>query len=205
MTEDIIITIIVMTLFITLYITILYFAIEVQKKRRAEGKKKFFKALFEGLKIDSIKSLDEVANLYKGATSQSAEDLQYRYGLSKQLREFLVELTAKNTGIFGENLDENKIVQWSQKINEFIVKNEEIFPYADLPAAERNILTDISIYADNKDAESTKRKLSELAGLIQGKNDELIRTSKTNRWAVPLSVIGIILTIIFGILAVTNS
>lgn len=204
MAEDLLFNAIVIPMFLALYGTILYFAIAVQKKRYEEGKKKFYNALCEGLKIDSIKTLDDLTNIYKGATRVSAEDLQYRYGLSRYLREFLVELTSRNKSIFGENLDEMKITQWSQKLNEFIQKNEAIYPYADLPAAERNILTDISIYADNKDAESTKRKLSELAGLIQGKNEELIRTSKTNRWAVPLSVIGIILTIIFGILAVVK-
>jgi len=194
---------IVLSVFIALYVTFIYFSVRLMRSKREEGKKKFFKALFEGLKLSSITTLENVINIYKGATGLSSEDLQYRFGLSRHLREFLVELTSKNKSIFGETLDEKKILPWIQKINEVIKKNEEISPFADLPAAERNILTDLLIYAENNDIESTNRKLSELAGLIQGRNDALIKTSKINKWAIPISAIGIVLTIIFGILATT--
>jgi len=202
MYEDFYISLI-MTLFSATYVIFIVFTLQLKKRKQDEGKKKFFKALNEGLKVGSIISLEDIVNIYKGATGLSSEDLQYRYGLSKNLREFLVELTSKNKNIFGEVLDDNQVRQWSQKITEFIKNNEKTSPYADLPSAERNILTDLSLYAENNDVNSTKRKLSELVGLIQGRNDELIRISKINRWSVPISVIGLILTIIFGILAMS--
>lgn len=201
MAVDILISLVV-SLFIAIYVTFVVFSFQLIKRKREEGKKKFFKALNEGLKISSVNSLEDIINIYKGATGLSSEDLQYRYGLSKNLREFLLELTSKNVNIFGDRLDDNQVREWIQKVTDFIKRNEEASPYADLPSAERNILIDLSIYAENNNVDSTKRKLSELVGLIQGRNDELIRASKINRWAVPISAIGLVLTIIFGFLAI---
>jgi len=186
--------------FIT-YISLYYFIIRRKRKRRIERKQKFFKALIEGLKTGSITTIDDVVNIYKGVAGLSSEDLDYRYGLSKQLREFLVEIVSKRVD---NSLDNEQIVYWKQKISEFIKKNEEISPYADLPTAERNILSDISVFIEKNDPESIKRKMLELAGMIQARNDDLIRVRNINKWAVPLSIIGLVLTIIFGILTLVR-
>lgn len=141
-------------------------------------------------------------NIYKGITSLSSEDLSYRYHLSKHLREFLAELISKNKSIIDSAIDNNTILDWKQKLSAFIEENDKKSPYADLPAAERNILSDISVFIENRDIESVKRKTLELAGMIQARNDDFNRIRKINNWTVPLSIIGLILTIIFGILSV---
>ena len=140
-------------------------------------------------------------NIYKGVAGLSSEDLSYRYGLSKQLREFLVAIVSKNKKFIDSSLDDGVIRDWKQKISEFIKKNETTSPYADLPAAERNVLSDITTFLEMNDPDSVKRKTLELAGMIQARNDNLNRIQNINRWAVPLSVIGLILTIAFGVLA----
>ena len=166
-----------------------------------KGKRSFLKALVEGLKTGSITTIDDIVNIYKGVAGLSSENLSYRYRLSKLLREFLVDLISKNKNVIGGDLDDNIIRDWKQKLSDFIQKNEEISAYADLPAAERNVLSDISTFLEKNDAKSVKRKTLELAGMIQARNDDLNRIRNINRWAVPLSAIGLILTIIFGILA----
>ena len=140
-------------------------------------------------------------NIYKGVAGLSSENLSYRYGLSKQLREFLVDIISKNKELIDSSLGDDVIRDWKQKISEFIEKNETTSPYADLPAAERNILSDISTFLEMNDPESVKRKTLELAGMIQARNDDLNGIRNINKWAVPLSAIGLILTIIFGVLA----
>lgn len=172
-----------------------------KKKRRIERKNKFFSALVEGLKINSLETIDDVINIYKGVSGLSSEDLGYRYGLSKQLREFLVGIISKNKKFIDDSINDNTIRDWKEKISAFIQQNEETSPYADLPAAERNILNDISIFLETNNPESVKRKTSELAGMIQARNDDLNRIRNINKWTVPLSIFGLILTILFGILA----
>lgn len=187
--------------YVFLYISLYYFVIRRKRERITERKQKFFEALTEGLKTGSLTTIDDIVNIYKGVAGLGSEDLDYRYGLSKQLREFLVEVISKKVD---KSLGNEQIVDWKQKITEFIKKNEEISPYSDLPAAERNILSDISTFLEKNDPESIKRKTLELAAMIQARNDDFTRVRNINKWTLPLSIIGLILTITFGILVLAR-
>lgn len=179
--------------FITYYIIIVK-----GREKKIKVKQGFFNALKEGFKSGAITRIDDVVDLYKGISGLGAEDLDYRYGLSRRLREFLVELVSKK---LDEPLDDEIIRGWKEKISDFIKRIEEVSPYSDLPAAERNILSDISTFLEKNDIESVKRKTLELAGMIQARHDDLNKVRNINKWITPLSIIGVILTIIFGILA----
>ncbi|NWF91832.1 MAG: hypothetical protein HXY46_02865 [Syntrophaceae bacterium] len=192
-----------MSIFIAIF-TVIYsffvtYFLRMRRQKRTESKDKFVKTLLEGLKTGSITTMDDLVNIYKGIAGLSSEDFSYRYGLSRQLREFLVELVSKN---LDKSIDNQVIIDWKQKISEFIRRNEEIFPYADLPPAERNLLSDISTLVEKNDIESVKRKLLELGGMIQARSDDLQKIRGTNKWSVPLSIIGMVLTIAFGLIAI---
>jgi hypothetical protein len=161
-------------------------------------KEKLFKTLIEGFKINAINSLDDVINIYKGISGLSTEDLDYKYGLSRRLRQFLVELLSKN---LGENLDDNLIAKVKNEITDFIKTNEINSPYSDLPTAERNALYDLTDYLERNEVDSSKRKVVEIAGMIQARNDDLNKIKNINKWTVPLSIVGLVLTIVFGVLA----
>lgn len=167
------------------------------REKRLRKKKKFFKALAEGLRIGSITTLDDVVNIYVGVAGLSSEDLNYRYGLSNYLREFLVILVSSE----GFAFDDEAIRNFKQQVTVFIERNEEISPYSNLPSVERSILTDISAYLEHADIESTQRKFLELADLIKARNDTMVRIGIVNRFTIPLAVIALILSITFGILA----
>lgn len=186
---------------ITGYVTSFFFFIQRSRDKREENKKRFFKALLEGLKSNSVAAIDDVVNVYKGVFQLSSEESNYRYSLSKLIREFLVDVISKNKNTLVSDIDDKTIVEWKQKLSDFIQKNEESSPYDDLPPAERNALNDLSIFLEKNERESVKRKIMELAGMIQARNDDLNKIRSTNKWSVPLSIMGIILTVIFGILA----
>ena len=180
-------------------VAFVYYLVVVKgKEKKVKITKGFFNALREGLKSGSIETIDDVVDIYKGISGLGADDLDYRYGLSRRLREFLVELISKK---FDETLVDEIIREWKGRISDFIKKNEAVSPYSDLPAAERNILSDISTFLEKNDTESVKRKSLELAGMIQARHDDLIKVRNVNKWTIPLSIIGLILTVIFGILA----
>ena len=164
-------------------------------------KRNFFKALSEGLKIGAINTIEDIENIHKGM--EISEDKSYRYRLVRWLREYLVLLFSEDVVKFIEDEIENKIlVEWKQKLTDFIQKIEETSPYSDLPEPERTILTDISNYLKDNNKDAVKRKLSELSVIIQARNDDLNRIKNTNKWAVPLTIAGMILTIIFGLLSI---
>ena len=83
-------------------------------------------------------------------------------------------------------------------------QNEAMSPFADLPSAERNILSDITIFLDKNERESVKRKILELAGTIQARDSDLEKVKNINKWTIPLTIIGFILTVIFGTLALVK-
>jgi hypothetical protein len=186
------------------YLSIYFYFIYVIRIRRHEREEKFFRALKEGLKQKTITTIDDVVNIYKGVIGLSSDDLSYRYTLSKLLRRFMVLLVSKDNRIIDKSIKDDTRRDWKEKLSEFIRQNEITSPYADLPPAERNVLSDISLFIERKDFESIKRKILELSGLIQARNDDMEKIESINRWAVPLGVVGLILTIIFGILALVK-
>ncbi|MDH3997379.1 MAG: hypothetical protein OET90_00945 [Desulfuromonadales bacterium] len=208
----------------TIVITVLYVTTGAmffkRAKRRAEEKefrqkRTFYNALTEGLKNDTINSLGDLVNIYKGARNLSSEDLTYRSNLSRLLREYLVYLVTEKMEkpIFAiyswrheeskiESVSPEKLAEYKAKITEFINDNDKASPYADLPAVERSIVTDISTYSQSDNKESVLRKLNELASTIQAREDSIKRIQSTNKWSVPLAIVGLILTAVFGVLSV---
>ena len=41
-----------------------------------------------------------------------------------------------------------------------------------------------------------------MAGLIEARQDSIERLEKSNKWAIPLAVIGLFLTIVFGVISI---
>ena len=88
-----------------------------------------------------------------------------------------------------------------QQISDFISLNEKNSPFSDLPDTERNILNDLSSFSSNGDNSSVERKIIELSSVIQTRYEEQKKLELQNKWSIPLAIVGLILTIIFGILS----
>ena len=168
-------------------------------KSETKEKKLFFNTLLNGLKSGSIKTTDDLINIYKGIAILSPEDKKHRLGLNKWLREFLAGLISKS---LDDSLEYKEIIDFKNKISKFIKENEKISPYSDLQKIERNIFQDILSYIKNSDVESIKLKLKELSNIIQTRKYETDRSIKINKFSVPIAIMGLILTIIFGLIAI---
>jgi hypothetical protein len=83
-----------------------------------------------------------------------------------------------------------------------IIKEEtEEKPFSNTPEEERRLLRNINNSIKNNDLKSIKDDLQELNTVISAKNRIYQRTDKINNWSLPCAVIGIILTIIFGVMS----
>jgi hypothetical protein len=171
----------------------------IKKQEFLKKEEKFNKVLLQGLKNNTVKSIDDLVHLCKGLSGSDLEDINYRNELSKLLRRFYTKLISQE---LDKTLQEEDILNWKEKITEFIRINDKMFPYSDLPIVDRAVLNDISSFLDNGDKESIRRKLSELAGMMQVKNQELEKAEDVNNWSVPLASAGLVLTIFFGIIAI---
>ncbi|MBU4349298.1 hypothetical protein KJ830_00585 [bacterium] len=179
----------------------LAYAILSLKYPRSETKEKkfFFNTLLSGLKSGSIKTTDDLINIYKGIATFGPEDKKYRLGLNKWLREFLAGLISKS---LDDSLEYKEIIDFKNKISKFIKENEKISPYSDLQEIERNIFQDILSYIKNSDVGSINQKLKELSSIIQTRKYETDRSKKINKYSVPIAITGLVLTIIFGLVAI---
>ncbi|MDA1795692.1 hypothetical protein [Bacillus cereus group sp. BY8-1LC] len=166
-----------------------------EAKIKSKEVDKFSNVLLQGLKLGTINNLDDVYNIYKGINDYELVNENYRYSLNKSLRKFLVKIQTEEF----EDIEEEDIKRWKSKVDEFIKKNEELSPFSELPQAERNIMNDILAYLDKNDNESIRRKIMELSNSIQIRKEQIDKIDKQNKWSVPLAVIGLVLTIFFGI------
>lgn len=174
-----------------------YFMIKSNREHKRIEKEvdKFSNVLLQGLRLGTINNLNDVYNIYKGINDYELVNENYRYSLNKSLRKFLVKIQTEKL----EGIKEEQIKEWKNKVDEFIKKNEELSPFAELPQAERNIMNDILAYLDKNDTDSIRRKIMELSNSIQIRKEQIDKIDKQNKWSVPLAVIGLVLTIFFGI------
>ncbi len=93
---------------------VLYRMLKSKRRKREQVKKRFFAALLEGLKTNTVETLDDVVNIYMGIAGLSSEDFSYRFGLSKLLREFLVEVITKK---LDKEIDDEILRSWEKENN----------------------------------------------------------------------------------------
>ena len=72
----------------------------------------------------------------------------------------------------------------------------------DLPDTERNIINDLSAFNKLGDQNSINRKLGELSSVIITRYEQQKKIENLNKWSIPLAIIGMVLTIIFGVLSI---
>lgn len=163
--------------------------------QRGKKIKCFYNSLIKGFTLNTIHTIEDVNNIYRGININKLENKKYMYDLSTLLRKFLVELHSKKY----ESLKIEQIHEWKEKIDNFIRHNEQLSPFSELPEAEKGMINDILNFAENKENEEIKRKIKELSRLIQVRREEIDKIERSNKWSMPMGIVGIILTIIFGI------
>lgn len=165
---------------------------ERRKRREFEQQEAISKGLLNG----AIESIDDLINVYKGINGLSSDDISYRAGLGKFLREYLAKL------VCSDDLGHDQIKDLKNKVNSFLKKIDEESPFADLPAAERNLIIDVQRFVGVGDSASAFRKLEDLAGLIEVRQDGFEKLQNSNKWSIPLAVIGLVLTVVFGVASI---
>ena len=169
------------------------------KERRINRKNTFIKTFVNGVSNNTIENSEDLLNVYSGIVNVSTEDLTSKHNLNKWLREILAKLVNKEVG---QDFTNEQTIEVKEKITNFIKSNETISPFADLPDTERNIINDISTYNKAGDINSVSRKINELSSVIITRYEQQKKIESLNKWSIPLAVVGLILTIIFGIISI---
>jgi len=189
----------------------------ILKKKQQErfynnaSKKVFYRALKSGLQSNMICNLSDVENIYKGTIGEGLEGTNYQKFLNIWLREFNLDIISKNQILTKDDTDltfeitQDNLIKWKNLINTFILELDEKSPYTELDDAERYMLNDISLSINLPDQKTLiNPKLLELASLIKSKSDQLVWEKTINKITIITTIIGIILTIIFGMLSLSK-
>lgn len=165
------------------------------KDRKDKEEKKFLGILENAIKNGLISEFSDVEDIYKGIknVSGSGDELN-RVRLAKWLRIFLLNIYEN------ESSSENAI-KLKQSIKNFVEAAETISPHSELPSLERSLIRDIEKYLIAADFENSQRKLKEIVTSIIIREESVMRLKGIAKWSIPLSVIGLILTVTFGILS----
>ena len=150
----------------------LLMARERRKKRQFELRETISRGLLTG----SIDSVGDLVNVYKGVHELGADDISYRTGLSKALRTYLVQIVSDTSS------DTSETKRLKERVNAFLQQIESEAPFADLPVAERNLIIDVQKFMNAGDHSSANRKLEDLAGLVEVRQDALTRLQNSNKW-----------------------
>lgn len=184
--------------FSVIYTSGALFVFKQINKRRIKEKNTFIDTFIKGISERTIENYDDLMNVYSGITRLSIEDLTNRQNMNKWLREILAKLINKDVG---KDLGTEQLLEMKNKISQYIKDNELISPFTDLPETERNIINDISSYNKLGEKESVDRKINELSSVIITRHEQQKKIESLNKWSIPIAIIGIILTVLFGIIS----
>lgn len=90
----------------------------------------------------------------------------------------------------------------NKKITHLIKEENKAAPFDNLPEEERRLLRALEDAINNNDQLAVQFNMNELNTVISLRNAEYLKVSKINRWSVPLAVIGLGLTIVFGVMGI---
>lgn len=180
--------------FTVVYVSFVYFAATRIRRRRAEREAKLKEAISNGLINDQVEGVDDLVNLYRGVTNSSDDDVSYKASVSRVLRRLLVSLATDPGVDHGKRLLKHKIKGLLSQI-------DQETPFAEMSAAERNLVIDTQNFIDKNELNAAKQKVNDLANLIEARQDAYVKLQNANKWSVPLAAIGVVLTIVFGVIS----
>nr|WP_321405384.1 hypothetical protein [uncultured Carboxylicivirga sp.] len=163
------------------------------KKEQGLSTDKLFKLLNTNFERELIKSKEDITVLLNSVSREYYKD----FSLAPIIEDYIAHLSEKDDkGILEKNYE---------LLKEIIRKENEEKPFSNLPNEERRLLMAIDDSVKHNDINSIKFNLNELNAVISTRTKIYNKLIRTNRWSVPIAVIGIILTILFGILSVRPS
>lgn len=94
-----------------------------------------------------------------------------------------------------KKIDKDTIILVSARITPILDKEREEKPYCNIKDKERRILLAIEEAFKKNETNSIKHTLVDLSMVIESNQNALDKARRTNRWSIPISIIGVLLTL----------
>ncbi|GEM_PF-3753240 len=178
--------VLVFSLTIAIYSALFALMITMRRSRFRREKSDKVDAYELLLKGNEQQTLNEgsISLIYKRCISKRYEHISYM----DFLESFLMYVRQKD--------EDGTLTQSVSKIIEPILEKEKIEkPFSNIKERERRILLAVENSASKGEISSLKNNLTDLSIVIENNQKALDRARAINRWSIPISVIGILLTL----------
>lgn len=171
-----------------------------QKEKRIEKEKSFVNTMILAIQNNNIKDEEDVTTIFRGVLE--IENLNF----SKSHLIFLLEKVILN--LYKQEQD-NKLQERMAFFKSILSKMKtellEHEPFTGLPKVEKTLMTDILEFGKTQQEKLFINKLQDLSQVIKTRYEENQKLEETNKWSVPLSIIGILVSIGFGLYTIFSS
>ena len=182
-------------MFTVVYVSVAFLYLTRRRRLRAEREFRLLRSISTGLSNGQVENVDDLVNVYRGITNTSIDDdVSYKSAVTRVLRRILVSLASDPEATSQKH-------QLKFKIKTLLAHIESETPFADLPAAERNLILDARRFIEGNELQAATQKVEDLANLIEARQDAYEKLQAANKWAIPLAVIGLVLTVVFGVMS----
>jgi len=163
------------------------------KANRIGSKDTLFKMIDSNLSNSLIQDKEDIILLLNSVNREYYKD----FSLASVIEDYIAYRSDK---------DDGGILKNNYELLKSIIKIEnEEKPFSNIPDQERRLLRAIDDSVKHNDIDSISYHLQELNSVISTRTKIYQRTNAINRWSIPAAIIGILLTVIFGIMSLTPS
>lgn len=165
----------------------------MSKREEKKSSSKFFEALDKKFDSELVKDQSDI-EILKSAIERETGTV---YSLAPLLEDYLVYLV-----YLGERgSQESQLSQRYQLIKDIIASENADKPFADIPEEERRLLIAMSGAIQHNDKGAISFNLNELSSVISTRSRDYERVLSANRWMRPLTILALVTSVIFGMLA----
>ena len=168
----------------------LFIFLPSSKSKEKRLRSKFFESLDKKFDLELVKEQSDI-EILKSAIEREVGTV---YSLAPLLEDYLVHLGERGS-------QESQLSQRYQLIKDIIASENADKPFADIPEEERRLLIAARDAIQHEDKVSMSFNLNELSSVISTRNRDYERVLNVNRWMRPLAIIGLVASVIFGMLA----
>lgn len=180
-------------LFVVLYLLACVFYILIPLLNKRERRTSFnlmMTAFKQNPKLDN----EDIFLIYNDFAQKTSRNISYE----KYLESFIIYVRSNEK----DNSFVNSIVD---HIKPILNKEKEEQPFSNVEERERLLLLSIDQSIKNNETASVPNNLRNLSLTIQKTQHDLKQAKRTNYWSIPLSVIGVVLTIISMVMSYFSS
>ena len=162
----------------------------VISKPNSDVKGEYFSYLETGLKESKFdeKYFDTGFSYYNRKSNGKLSS----YGRTETLEDFFVYLNMSK--------DQTDLPSGSiGLVVSLLDSSRETEPFAALPPEERRLMEQLQIQLKDVEDEVTSRTMNELKQVLLARHKEYTKIEEQNAWSLPLSIIGVFLTLVFGV------